>query len=199
MPFCLQDALVAAFIGNCHFSTNGRTQLLRELIQLLPGQVHSYGGCFHNKDIEPGTSSTDSKYMESRYRQKQEVLSRYKFAFVPENSNDAGYVTEKIYHALRAGAVPIYMGAPDIARFIPSMDGVILASDFNSTVELADHIRRVGSESALWAQYAAWKTRPEEQWSEGWHELQRLQARTWACRTAMHMAGTPHRWRAAEV
>jgi hypothetical protein len=33
----------------------------------------------------------------------KELISTYKFAFTPENSNDEGYVTEKVYAALRAG------------------------------------------------------------------------------------------------
>ena len=33
----------------------------------------------------------------------QRILATYKFAFVPENSNDSGYVTEKVYEALQAG------------------------------------------------------------------------------------------------
>ena len=33
----------------------------------------------------------------------QELMSTYKFAFTPENSNDEGYVTEKVYAVLRAG------------------------------------------------------------------------------------------------
>jgi hypothetical protein len=33
----------------------------------------------------------------------QPTFAKYKFAFTPENSNDEGYVTEKIYDALIAG------------------------------------------------------------------------------------------------
>ena len=36
-------------------------------------------------------------------RHPQATFARYKFAFTPENSNDEGYVTEKVYDALRAG------------------------------------------------------------------------------------------------
>ena len=33
----------------------------------------------------------------------QAIMSTYKFAFTPENSIDEGYVTEKVYAALRGG------------------------------------------------------------------------------------------------
>lgn len=48
----------------------------------------------------------------------------YKFVLVAEHDRKDGYVTEKIFNAMLAGAVPIYFGAPDIeshvnpARFI---------------------------------------------------------------------------------
>ncbi len=40
----------------------------------------------------------------------------YRFALTYENSKRAGYITEKLFHAKVAGCVPIYCGAPDVAR-----------------------------------------------------------------------------------
>jgi hypothetical protein len=42
----------------------------------------------------------------------------YKFVLVAEHSRQDGYVTEKIFNALLAGAVPIYFGAPDIETYV---------------------------------------------------------------------------------
>jgi hypothetical protein len=51
---------------------------------------------------------------------KREVLQRYKFAICYENARDInGYITEKIFDCFFAGCVPIYLGAPDIAEYIP--------------------------------------------------------------------------------
>jgi hypothetical protein len=38
------------------------------------------------------------------------LLQGYKFAIVTENTNAFDYVTEKLFQALLAGTVPVYMG-----------------------------------------------------------------------------------------
>lgn len=51
---------------------------------------------------------------------KYEVLSQYKFALCFENCIYPGYITEKIFDCFLAKCIPIYLGAPDIEKFIPS-------------------------------------------------------------------------------
>ena len=52
---------------------------------------------------------------------KREVLERYKFAICYENASDIpGYVTEKIFDCFFAGCVPVYLGADNVAEYIPS-------------------------------------------------------------------------------
>ncbi|KAH9588873.1 Glycosyl transferase family 10 [Trypanosoma melophagium] len=48
------------------------------------------------------------------------VFRKYKYAMAPENSREKDYVTEKVYHALLSGAIPLYWGAPNIDDFLPS-------------------------------------------------------------------------------
>jgi len=48
------------------------------------------------------------------------TVRNYKFAFAFENTSAPGYVTEKIFDVMVAGSVPIYLGAPDIASFVPA-------------------------------------------------------------------------------
>lgn len=50
---------------------------------------------------------------------KAQVLSRYAFAICFENMVMDGWVTEKIFDCLRAGTVPVYLGAPDITAHVP--------------------------------------------------------------------------------
>jgi len=52
-------------------------------------------------------------------KDKVNVISNYKFAICLENMEFEGYVTEKIIDCFRAGVIPIYLGAPDIQKFIP--------------------------------------------------------------------------------
>jgi hypothetical protein len=50
---------------------------------------------------------------------KMKTLSRYTFALSFENTDYPGYITEKIFHALSAGAVPLYWGGGSLMESIP--------------------------------------------------------------------------------
>jgi len=52
-------------------------------------------------------------------KSKYETLSRYRFAFCFENMAMPGYITEKIFDCFFVGTIPIYLGAPDIVKYIP--------------------------------------------------------------------------------
>jgi hypothetical protein len=52
--------------------------------------------------------------------EKLETLSLYKFSLCLENSAFPGYVSEKIFDCFFTGTIPIYLGAPDIAQYIPT-------------------------------------------------------------------------------
>ena len=51
---------------------------------------------------------------------KLEALSRYRYSLVIENMQLDGWITEKIFDCMRAGCVPVYLGAPDVDRWVPS-------------------------------------------------------------------------------
>ncbi len=67
---------------------------------------------------------------------KAECLSNYRFALCFENVRMKGYITEKIIHSIVAGAVPIYLGAPDVVSYVPPESFIDYAS--------------FGSPEALW-------------------------------------------------
>jgi hypothetical protein len=52
--------------------------------------------------------------------EKLETLAGYRFCLCFENSRFAGYVSEKLFDCLFSGTIPIYLGAPDIDRFVPA-------------------------------------------------------------------------------
>jgi hypothetical protein len=60
-----------------------------------------YGGRFRHNLEAPLAGGVEAKLG---------LLSRYAFHVCPENSNRPGYVTEKLFHAFRAGCLPIYWG-----------------------------------------------------------------------------------------
>ncbi len=52
--------------------------------------------------------------------EKSEGLLPYMYSVAIENSNQAGYFTEKIFDPILCWTVPIYVGAPDIEDYLPS-------------------------------------------------------------------------------
>ncbi|KAG0210742.1 4-alpha-L-fucosyltransferase [Mortierella sp. GBA30] len=129
---------IAFLISNCH-SKNDRNDVMAALLHGLG--AHSYGKCNHNRDI-PLEFQEPNKPGKSWVAIKHETLAHYPFIFAPENSNCIGYITEKIYDALFVGAIPVYMGAPDIADYVPE-GSYINVADFKSYDDLVEYIKTV--------------------------------------------------------
>jgi hypothetical protein len=53
-------------------------------------------------------------------KSKYEVLQNYEFCLCFENMSMDGYFTEKLFDCLYAGAIPLYMGAPNILEYVPA-------------------------------------------------------------------------------
>lgn len=76
-----------------------------------------------------------------RVNSKRSVLSQYKFCICYENiDNVDGYITEKIFDCFFSGCIPIYLGAPDVNKFIWSST-YIDKRLFNSYDELYDYLK----------------------------------------------------------
>ncbi len=74
---------------------------------------------------------------------KSTALSNTKFCFCYENIYGLeGYITEKIFDAMRYGTVPIYLGAPNITDYIPK-DCFIDARDFTNISALNDFLHSI--------------------------------------------------------
>ena len=63
--------------------------------------VDCAGKLLHNTD-ELKTKFNDNK---------AEFLKQYRFYICPENASVEGYVTEKVFHCIGSGCIPIYWGA----------------------------------------------------------------------------------------
>merc|ERR1719401_1720101 len=82
--------------------------------------------------------------------------SKHMFFFAAENSNCAYYHTEKVYHGLLSGSIPVYNGNPEtIDKYVPK-GSIIKVSDFKDSSELAQHLLRVASNETLYNSYFAW-------------------------------------------
>lgn len=96
----------------------------------FPQDFSFYGG---------GWSSEKYRTYGGGIDQKVEILKKFKFCLCYENSSVNGYITEKIFDCMIAGCVPIYWGAPNISRYIPS-DCYIQREKFRSNQQLYDFI-----------------------------------------------------------
>jgi hypothetical protein len=48
------------------------------------------------------------------------LLERYEFTLVLESDIDTDWVGKRLFHALKAGSIPIYSGAENIDDFLPT-------------------------------------------------------------------------------
>ena len=73
---------------------------------------------------------------------KFDVLRRYQFCLCFENMAMNGYITEKLFDCLYAGTIPLYLGAPDILRYVP--EGVFIdCRKYRSWDEMWDDVRQM--------------------------------------------------------
>ncbi|HSI22292.1 MAG TPA: glycosyltransferase family 10 [Methylophilaceae bacterium] len=85
---------------------------------------------------------------------KAETIAGYRFCYCFENfSGPSGWVTEKIFDAMLAGAIPVYWGHPDTSRHIPSACYVDAARF--SSIEALDTFLRQMSDSECSAMQAS--------------------------------------------
>jgi len=73
---------------------------------------------------------------------KLKFMSDRKFNLCYENGSYPGYVTEKLFHALYAGVVPIYWGSPTVELdFNP--DAIISRHNFSTFEEMLDKVKEI--------------------------------------------------------
>ncbi|KAF9572660.1 putative glycoprotein 3-alpha-L-fucosyltransferase [Mortierella alpina] len=126
---------VGLMVRNCA-ARNNRNALIDAVISGL--NAHSYGSCRNNINIPEELDQPGRSWVAV----KQETLAGYPFVLAAENSNCMGYVSEKIYDAFAVGAIPIYMGAPDIGKYVPE-GSFINVDDFKDYDELIKYVKTV--------------------------------------------------------
>eukprot|EP00744_Colponema_vietnamica_P013817 GILI01019368.1.p1 GENE.GILI01019368.1~~GILI01019368.1.p1 ORF type:complete len:354 (-),score=14.00 GILI01019368.1:66-1127(-) len=146
------DAYVAAMVSNCDNVRNFRNEYLLELSAFI--NVDFLGHCFHNRDIDP---SVLNSYSSGDWRLvKRQIFQRYPIVLAFENANCYDMITEKVFDALIAGAIPVYLGAPNIDDFVPQ-NSFIDARYFADPAELAQYLRLLLSDVQEFERYHAWR------------------------------------------
>lgn len=73
------------------------------------------------------------------------AYSQYDFVFAMENALEDGYITEKIYNAYAAGAIPIYYGSAIVNKFFNSKSFINLAT-FKNVDKCAEYVLGMSEE-----------------------------------------------------
>lgn len=102
-------------------------------------KVDSGGGVFNNLgyQVKPG------------WNNKIEFLKDYKFTICFENSQYAGYTTEKLLHPMIANSIPVYWGDPEVGRDF-NTKSFISAYNFNTTNEIIDYIKEIDNNDDMY-------------------------------------------------
>ncbi len=80
---------------------------------------------------------------------KMTVLSKYKFSYCLENTNNINnYISEKIFDCFFAGSIPVYYGAPNVNEIIPK-EAYIDYRNFASLEALYYYIENMGDEEYM--------------------------------------------------
>ncbi|KAJ1639611.1 hypothetical protein T492DRAFT_856549 [Pavlovales sp. CCMP2436] len=112
------------------------------------------------------------------WRFKLELLSRFRFCLVAENSIAPWYVTEKLLHAFAAGCVPLYYGTKDVRAFLPTPSAAVLVLEHRSVESLVGAlatIARAAEGSAVLESALGWR-RNSSHVSAWWVRLRAMTA-----------------------
>ena len=127
---------------------SGRTELVTELFRYV--RIDSYGSLFRNRRLAGPDTGHNSKL---------NTVARYHFCLALENSIAPDYVTEKIFDALRAGSVPVYLGAPNVRDFVPQASFIDVNAHGGSR-GLARYLNHLAASPDEYASYHAWRKQP---------------------------------------
>lgn len=163
-----ESALAAAFISNCD-ALNFRLKALEQLMK-IGILIDSYGACHRNRDGQVN---------------KVEALKHYKFSLAFENSNEEDYVTEKFFHSLVAGTIPVVIGAPNIQDFAPGPRSILHIRELNDVNAVAKTMKYLAENPDAYNQSLRWKY---EGPSDPFKALVDMAAVHSSCRLCIHLA-----------
>lgn len=150
----------------CNFIFHNDAEPRNHFFDLLSAyrSVDAPGRCRNNMAPIGGfVTPTESRYADGYQRAKVPFMAPYKFSIAFENASYPGYTTEKLYHAMLAGTLPIYWGNPLVQRdFNPK--SFINAAEYPSLDALAERVIEIDRNDDLYRQYA----------SEPWYHGNRL-------------------------
>ncbi len=125
-----------------------RAKASKWFLENTPDDFKLYGNGWEHikKELSPLAISAFNKQYGGFVEDKNKVVSESKFVLAYENAIHTDYVTEKIYDVLKSGAVPVYMGAPNIESYVPK-NCFINKNDFETYDELYAFLKNMDDET----------------------------------------------------
>ncbi|KAG2486258.1 hypothetical protein HYH03_015082 [Edaphochlamys debaryana] len=150
MPFDQKKTALVYVNSNCG-AKSGRSEIMRQVMALNDPNVptHSWGNCDRNQQVTGNFN-------------KVELIHGYKFCVAMENSITKDYVTEKMWQALEAGCVPLYLGPHNVAEFLPDPNAIVDYGKLGSPAALMKELERLANNRTAYEEKMAWKKRKWE-------------------------------------
>ncbi|GLI70403.1 hypothetical protein VaNZ11_015123 [Volvox africanus] len=154
VPFEKKKSALVYVNSNCG-AKSGRSEIMREVMGLNNKAVptHSWGHCDRNMEVKDHSFD------------KVELIRGYKFCVAMENSITKDYITEKLWQALEAGCVPVYLGPHNVADFLPDPDAIIDYKKLGTPQALMAELERLSNDKSAYEAKLAWKYRKWEELS----------------------------------
>ena len=141
----------ASFLANNCNSQSNRERIVEALLK-TPLRVDSLSSCLNNAELPSGVTDRNNKTA---------ILEQYLFHLALENQQYDDYITEKLWGALQAGTLPIYMGAPNVKDHVPT-NSIIVVDDFDTPQDLANHLIMLTQNKKKYNEYHEWRRKPLE-------------------------------------
>lgn len=141
-------------------------------------RVDSLGKCMHTPTGPEGIVLGDGKTALESLLLKQKAISNYMFYLAFENSIEPGYVTEKVFDALIAGVVPVYLGASqDCRKLLPHPNAAIFLDTFDNNIpKLVTYLNYLAKNSTAYEEHRQWRTNFSPV------QMSQLMTKSWPCR-----------------
>ena len=135
---------IVGMISNC--KPKWRNAYIKELMKHIP--IDQVGGCYHNSKVRLDRFISKWDDVKVEFLKK----SNYKYILAFENNMEPEYVTEKVFHGLLTGLVPIYYGDRSVFDYIPGNHTIIYAPDYKPK-QLAEYIIQINKDDKLYAKF----------------------------------------------
>jgi len=139
-----------------HFNEHGIASqfepIIAELFQAAGESVHRYGP--HRSNMQMPAEAGGNPYQLSR---RIDFMGTYKFILITEAIEESSFISPEWSHAILSGAVPVYIGAPNIGAFAPGPRSFINIRDFTSGVSLWEFLLKLDHNVAEYQQWFEWK------------------------------------------